>query len=201
MRFFFKLQQLPVVSVSLAAATIFAAGSGLVAQTTSKEALQHQVTFSKDVAPILQRDCQNCHRPGSIGPMSLLTYEEARPWARSIKQKVSQRDMPPWFIDKNVGIHDFKNDVSLSDDEIATITKWVDEGAPKGNPADMPPPLKFEDNDRWHFTPDVVLTLASDVVVRAHRGPVSARRGEQTPQRVPRRSPCGHQHGRGWRRI
>src|ERR1700752_4118473 len=86
---------------------------------TSDVASSDQVTFAKDVAPILQRDCQNCHRPGSIGPMSLLTYEDARPWARSIKQKVSQRDMPPWYIDKNVGIRDFKNDVSLSDGEIA----------------------------------------------------------------------------------
>ena len=74
-----------------------------------------QVTFTKDVAPILQNNCQVCHRPGSIAPMSLLTYEEARPWARSIKQKVVAREMPPWFIDKNVGVQHFSNDRSLTD--------------------------------------------------------------------------------------
>ena len=88
-----------------------------------------------------------CHRPNTFAPMSLLTYEEARPWAKSIKQKVVAREMPPWYIDKNVGIHNFKNDVSLTDQEIATLVKWADNGAPKGNPADMPPPRKFEDND------------------------------------------------------
>src|ERR687885_2463061 len=79
------------------------------------------VTFSKDVAPILQRACQNCHRPGAIAPMSLLTYQDARPWARSIKAKVTAREMPPWYIDRNVGIHRFKDDSSLTDEEIATI--------------------------------------------------------------------------------
>ena len=99
-----------------------------------------QPTFTKDVAPILQRSCVNCHRPGEMAPMSLMTYEEARPWARAIKTRVSLREMPPWHIDKSIGITKFKNDPSLSDDEIATIVKWVDAGAPRGNPADMPPP-------------------------------------------------------------
>src|SRR6201995_917387 len=99
---------------------------------------QGQVTFTKDVAPILQNRCQACHRPDTFAPMSLLTYEEARPWAKSIKQKVVAREMPPWYIDKNVGIHNFKNDVSLTDKEIATLAKWADTGAAKGNPADMP---------------------------------------------------------------
>ena len=91
---------------------------------------QGQVTFTKDVAPILQRSCQTCHRPGSIAPMSLLTYQDARPWARAIKEKVAKREMPPWYIDKNIGITDFKDDPSLSDADIATITRWVDDGAP-----------------------------------------------------------------------
>ena len=77
------------------------------------------VTFSRDVAPILQKACQNCHRPGMMAPMSLLTYQDARPWARSIKTKVVSREMPPWFIDRHVGIQKFKNDPSLSDAEIA----------------------------------------------------------------------------------
>src|SRR6266567_2924813 len=89
---------------------------------------QGQVTFTKDVAPILQNRCQACHRPDTFAPMSLLTYEETRPWAKSIRQKVVAREMPPWYIDKNVGVHNFKNDVSLSAEEIATIVKWVDSG-------------------------------------------------------------------------
>src|SRR5262245_7187624 len=93
-------------------------------------------TFTKDVAPILQRSCQGCHRPGSIAPMSLLTYDEARPWARAMKTQVSNRSMPPWTIDKNVGIQHFKNDRSLKDEDIDTIVRWADAGAPRGNPAD-----------------------------------------------------------------
>src|SRR5262249_55076717 len=77
-----------------------------------------QTTFSRDVAPILQRSCQNCHRPGNIAPMSFLTYKDVRPWARAIKEKVVRREMPPWFIDRNVGIRHFKDDPSLSDEEI-----------------------------------------------------------------------------------
>src|SRR5882757_3582412 len=98
------------------------------------------VTFAKDVAPILQKACQNCHRPGAIAPMSLLTYQDARPWAKSIKAKVTAREMPPWYIDRHIGISKFKDDPSLSDAEIATIVKWVDGGAAAGNAADMPAP-------------------------------------------------------------
>ena len=93
-----------------------------------------EVTFTKDIAPILQRSCQDCHRTGSIAPMSLLTYEEARPWARSIKDKVVTRAMPPWYIDKNIGVQEFKYDYSLTDEEIATVATWVDNGARRGNP-------------------------------------------------------------------
>ncbi|MFN7916682.1 MAG: cytochrome c [Vicinamibacterales bacterium] len=96
-----------------------------------------QVTFSKDVAPILQAKCQSCHEPGSIGPMSLVTYQDARPWARSIKQRVETRQMPPWHIDRSVGVTHFKNDMSLSDEQVATIVAWVDGGAVEGNPSDF----------------------------------------------------------------
>src|SRR5215471_12960448 len=109
------------------------------------------VTFSKDVAPILERSCQNCQRPASIAPMSLLTYKEARPWARSIKEKVVRRQMPPWHIDRNVGITKFKDDPSLTDKEIAMIAAWVDQGAPEGNPTDLPPARGFSDSDKWHI--------------------------------------------------
>lgn len=129
------------------------------------------VTFTKDIAPILQRTCQDCHRPASIAPMSLLTYEEVRPWARSIKAKTSLGPrpgvMPPWYVDKTVGIQEYKNDPSLSHDEIQKIAKWVDSGAPRGNPADMPPPLSF--NDGWAIgKPDLV--LSSPVMEMAARG-------------------------------
>jgi len=119
-------------------------------------------TFTKDVAPILQQKCQECHQPGSIAPMSLITYEDARKYARRIKTKVSARLMPPWHIDKTVGIQDFKNDRSLSDEQIATLVNWVDSGTPLGSPADMPPAPKFPDPNRWQYAdkfgaPDIVL--------------------------------------------
>ena len=130
---------------------------------------QGQVTFAKDVAPIFQEHCQNCHHVGTVAPMSLVTYEQARPWARAIKQRVSAREMPPWFIDRNVGVQHFANDESLSDEEIATIVKWVDAGAPQGNPADMPPPRQFSDDQSWQIgKPDLIISLPKDVIVKAH---------------------------------
>src|ERR1700733_15002384 len=101
------------------------------------------VTFTKDVAPILQEKCQDCHRAGSMAPMSLLTYEESRPLAKAIRERVITRQMPPWHIDQNVGVQKFKNDMSLSDAQIATIVRWVDGGAQMGDPKDMPAPKQF----------------------------------------------------------
>jgi hypothetical protein len=148
-------------------ATAAAFGGAQLAKAQASAA-PNQVTFTKDIAPILQRACQNCHRPGSLGPMSLLTYNDARPWAKAIKQQVVQRNMPPWYIDRAVGIQKFKNDGSLSDQEIATIAQWADGGAPMGNAADMPAPRVFDDSDRWHIgKPDVVVTLTKDVLVKA----------------------------------
>ena len=127
-----------------------------------------EVTFTKDVAPILQNSCQTCHRADAIAPMSLLTYEETRPWARAIKDKVASRSMPPWYIDRNIGVQDFKYDRSLSDDEIATVVAWVDAGAPRGNPADMPPPRVFADRDKWHIgEPDWIVPIPEPFVVPA----------------------------------
>ena len=91
-----------------------------------------RVTFTKDVAPILQRSCVTCHRTGELAPMPLTTYEEVRPWIRSIKTRVAAREMPPWHVDRNIGIQKFKDDPSLGDDEIATIVGWVNAGAPRG---------------------------------------------------------------------
>ena len=121
------------------------------------------VTWTKDIAPILQRSCQQCHRPDGGAPMALLTYEDTRPWARSMKQRTGLRDkpdaMPPWYIEKNVGIQAYKGDVSLSDAEIAAISAWVDGGAPRGNPADAPPPLEFADASVWAIgEPDLIVS-------------------------------------------
>ncbi len=139
------------------AAFAFATPAVVAAQT-------HAVpTFTKDIAPIFQAKCEACHRPGSIAPMSLVTFEAVRPWVRSIKQRVETRQMPPWHIDKTVGIQEFKNDRSLSDEQIATIGRWVDGGAPRGNPADMPPPVQWPDESKWNFAelfggaPDLVI--------------------------------------------
>src|SRR3989449_7100490 len=130
---------------------------------------QAEVTFTKDIAPILQRSCQNCHRPGAIAPMSLVSYQDARPWAKAIKQKVAAREMPPWYIDRHVGITKFKDDPSLTDAEIATIARWADAGAPAGNMADMPAPRQFSEIDKWHIgKPDIVVTLPKAYELRAN---------------------------------
>src|SRR5205823_12483108 len=116
------------VSVYLIIMALIALGTTANAQS----APERQVTFTRDVAPILQRSCQSCHRPGSVAPMSLLTYEEARPWARAMKLRTSLRSkpnaMPPWFLEKNVGIQQYKGDISLSDEEIDRIARWADNG-------------------------------------------------------------------------
>jgi hypothetical protein len=123
-----------------------------------------RVTFTKDVAPIFQARCQSCHRPGTVAPMSLLTYQDARPWARAIKDRVVRREMPPWHYDKTVGVQKLKGDISLTDEQIATIAAWVDAGAPMGDPKDMPKPLVFND-DVWTIgTPDLVITAPPDTV-------------------------------------
>ena len=115
-------------------------------------------TFARHIAPIFHRSCVNCHRPDQIAPMSLMSYDEVRPWARSIKNKVGTRAMPPWHLDRRIGIQGFKNDPSLTDDEIATIVSWVDHGAPQGNPADTPTPPEFAPADAWQIgDPDLVV--------------------------------------------
>jgi mono/diheme cytochrome c family protein len=150
------------------AALIIAAGTSGSAQTSPQPAATGQVTFSRDVAPILQQHCQECHRPGMMAPMSLLTYKDVRPWARSIKTKVANREMPPWFIDKHVGIQKFKNDPSLSDAELDAIVKWVDAGAPEGNPAEMPAPRAFGALDAWHIKPNLIVKMPKPYMLKAH---------------------------------
>ena len=121
-------------------------------------------TFTKDVAPILYKSCVECHRPGAIAPMSLLTYDETRPWARSIKQKVVARVMPPWGADPHIG--KFANDPSLTDAQIATIAAWVDGGAPEGDRADMPKAPQFVEG--WNIgKPDIIFKMTEPFQIPA----------------------------------
>lgn len=158
------------ITLALGVVVLFAHVSGqqAMAQQTSSDATAVanraavSVTFAKHIAPILQKNCQQCHQPGAVGPMSLTTFEEVRPWARAIKQRVVQGEMPPYRYDRDVGIQKLKHDLRLSAAEIQTIARWVDSGSPLGNPADLPPPLKFPNATEWGFAaqfgpPDLVV--------------------------------------------
>jgi len=154
--FFRSALRLSTIALVVAAASSVATGQQKAPTPTS--AGPGAVTFSKDVAPILYQSCIRCHRPGEIAPMSLETYDAARPWAQAIKTRVSRREMPPWFLDKHIGIQQYKNDPSLTDDEIATIVKWVDTGALQGNPADMPKLPEQESISTWRIgKPDLIV--------------------------------------------
>jgi hypothetical protein len=122
------------------------------------------VTFTKDVVPVLQKNCQGCHRPGEAAPFSLLTYEQARPWAKAMKEAVLLKKMPPWFADPHYG--KFSNDRSLSQKEIDTLAAWADAGAPQGDPKDLPAPVKFVEG--WRIPkPDVVFEMPRDFEIPA----------------------------------
>ena len=134
-----------------------------------------QVTFSKDVAPIFQAKCQDCHQPNSIAPMSLITFQDARPWARSIKERVESRQMPPWHIDRSVGVQKFKNDMSLSDEQVDTIVKWVEGGAVQGDPKDLPAPKPLDTDNMWrgekdgYGPPDLVIKSPEYTMPAVHQ--------------------------------
>jgi hypothetical protein len=143
-------------------------GSVAIAQ----QATASEVTFAKDIAPILQRSCQNCHRPAGVAPMSLVTYEEVRPWARAIKTRtgIGPRAgvMPPWYVEDNIGIQHYKDDPSLSAEEIAKVAKWADSGAPLGSPADMPPAKVWADDTAWRIGKPDIIVKTKDVVVKGN---------------------------------
>src|SRR5258708_34130911 len=122
-----------LVGLTAGLAGLLAAGSA-----ASKAGKESPVTFSKDVAPILARNCQGCHRPGEAAPMSLLTYQEARPWAKAIREAVILKRMPPWYADSHFG--KFSNDRSLSPTEIETLISWANNGAPERDPDRAPQP-------------------------------------------------------------
>jgi hypothetical protein len=133
------------------------------------------VTFSKDIAPIFQAKCQECHQPNSIAPMSLITFQETRPWARSIKERVATRQMPPWHIDRSVGVQKFKNDMSLTDEQVATVVRWVDGGALQGDPKDLPPPKPLVTDNEWKGVrdgfgpPDMVVRSPEYTIAPQHQ--------------------------------
>jgi hypothetical protein len=138
-----------LVSTLILSSTVFAADSA--------------VTFNKNVLPILQRDCQVCHRPGEIGPMPFLTYEGTRPWAKAIKAAVLSKKMPPWFADPKYG--HFTNERRLSEADIATLAAWANNGAPEGDPQDKPGPVAFRDG--WNIRPDLVLKFPKPFAIPA----------------------------------
>jgi mono/diheme cytochrome c family protein len=143
----------------------------LVLGASAAQSPSADVTFTKDIAPILQRSCQECHHPDGVAPMALVSYEEVRPWAKAIKTRTALRSqrgaMPPFFVEKNIGIQKFKHDPSLTDEEIERVARWADSGAPRGNPADLPKPLRFDDSDSWTIgEPDLILK-SKEVLVPA----------------------------------
>lgn len=149
-----------VITLIVCVATLIVCVSGRT--TLAQQARVETPTFAKDVAPILQKNCQQCHQSGSVGPMPLTTYQEVRPFARAIKQKVVQGEMPPYRYDRGIGIQKLKYDLRLSEAEIQTIARWVDSDAPLGNPADLPAPVSFPDLNKWAFAdqfgpPDLVI--------------------------------------------
>ena len=137
-------------------------GLALISLVFSPSILAQEVTFHRDIEPILQRSCQNCHRDGGVAPMPLVEYEQVAPFAGLIEYKTQLRDragaMPPWYAEKDIGIQHFKNDPSLSDEELAAISTWARTGAPQGDPADAPEPLVFDDSIKWKLgEPDLVV--------------------------------------------
>jgi hypothetical protein len=167
--------------------TVFAVAVPVLAADTPAK----PVTFSKDVAPIFQKKCQECHQPGSIAPMSLISFQEARPWARSIKERVATRQMPPWHIDRSVGVQKFKNDMSLTDEQVDTIVRWVDGGSLQGDPKDMPPPVALATDNAWKgehdgFGPPDLVVKSSEYTMPAARQDVWYRPMSDLPLTEPR---------------
>lgn len=155
-----KMTKAILTSAVVALAAICFTGLPASSASDAKSA----VTFTKDVAPILYNNCVSCHRPDEIGPMSLITYKQTRPWARSIKEKVATRVMPPWHADPNYG--HFSNDRRMSQKDIDTIVAWVDSGAAEGNPKDLPAVPEFSDG--WGIgKPDAVFKLPKENTVPA----------------------------------
>src|SRR5262245_11471772 len=152
-------------AVTLIATLIVAVVFLFQLSTSASDKLTSSVTFTKDVAPILHKNCATCHRTGEIAPMSLLTFKDVRPWAKSIREVVAERRMPPWLADPHFG--EFSNDSRLSQQDIDTIVAWVDGGAKEGDAKDMPAIPKFKEEGWKRGTPDVVLSMTVEASVPA----------------------------------
>ena len=142
---------------SLGSSAVGALGVVLLSGAWTAEAAQAQSTptFTEDIAPILFESCARCHQPNGIGPMPLLSYDDVRPWARRISRKVQTRVMPPWHLDRTIGIQEYKNDISLSDAEIDAIVQWVAAGAPEGDPSKLPMLPKLPDGREWQLAEEL----------------------------------------------
>jgi mono/diheme cytochrome c family protein len=151
------------LSMLLTAVVLLAACLFTFSESSANSPAKKDVTFNKDVAPIVFKNCAECHRPNDIAPMSLITYKEARPWARSIKEKVVTREMPPWSADPHVG--EFSNDKRLSQKDVDTIVAWVDGGAKEGSAKDLPPMPEVAKGGWTIGKPDVVLQMAEEYAV------------------------------------
>ncbi len=150
--------------VSILAPFFFAAIAAIAMPSSHTASSMKSATFSKDVASIFFKKCADCHRPGESAPMSLLSYKDARPWAKAIREKVASREMPPWHADPRVG--EFANDRRLTQTEIDTITAWVDGGAQEGNPKELPPAPQFTDG--WGIgKPDLALEMSEEYEIEA----------------------------------
>ena len=150
-----------VVAIALLGSAVVWSGNTVTAEQAAASA--SAPTFTKDIAPIFYANCTSCHRPGEIAPMSLLTYKDARPWAKATAAKVADGTMPPWHADPKYG--QFVGERRLTDAQKSTIAKWVAAGAPEGNAADLPAPPAYTDG--WNITPDVVLSMQEDYPIPA----------------------------------
>ena len=155
-----RLRQLAISGVLL---LVLPTITGSIHAMPQQDSAAGAVTFNKHVLPILQKNCQACHRPGEIAPMSFLTYPEVRPWAKAIKAAVVKRQMPPWFADPAYG--HFANDKRLTDAEIVTLSAWADSGAVEGAAKDKPAPIAFHDG--WNVEPDMIIEMPRDFNVPA----------------------------------
>ena len=134
---------------------LFLLGSWNASAVEAQTPPEASPTFAEHVAPILYESCATCHQPNGIGPMPLLSYDDARWWAPRIKRKVQSRAMPPWHLDQTIGIQAYKNDISLSDSEINAIVRWVDAGAPEGDPAKLPSLPELPDGSEWQLAKEL----------------------------------------------
>ncbi len=145
--------------------SLLGVSSILTISTSNASSVAKAPTFNKDVAPIFNAKCAECHRPGEAAPFSTLSYKDARPWAKSIREKVISKEMPPWHADAHFGA--WKNDRRLSDSEIKTIVAWIDGGAVEGHAKDLPPAPKFIEG--WNISkPDVVIEMPEEYTLDAN---------------------------------